>query len=218
MAADPRQEIVSTGQYLLSHQLAWGSTGNISARFDDNSFFISASGASLGTLTTENLSLCRVNGETVTHNVTPSKEHRVHAAVYLNDPKARAVIHTSPPYVSLIAAAKNYGDFVVEHFIEAAVMLQKIAWIPFMLPGSPEIIEAVGNAAKGSDVLMMQNHGIMVTGENMRKALNKVDTMEFLCRMVITAKSAGIDLRAISKDELEMLMNDSRARNLNYGS
>jgi len=88
MAADPRQEIVSTGQYLLSHQLAWGSTGNISARFDDNSFFISASGASLGTLTTENLSLCRVNGETVTHNVTPSKEHRVHAAVYLNDPKA----------------------------------------------------------------------------------------------------------------------------------
>lgn len=218
MAADPRQEIVTIGQYLLSHQLAWGSTGNISARFDDNSFFISASGASLGALSIENLALCKINGETVTHNVIPSKEHRVHAAIYANDPKARAIIHTSPPYVSLIAAAKNYGEFVVEHFIEAAVMLQKIAWIPFMLPGSPEIIEAVGVAAKESDVLMMQNHGIMVTGENMRKALNKVDTMEFLCRMIIMAKSANIELRALSREELELLLNDSRTRNLNYGS
>lgn len=218
MAADPRHDIVSTGQYLLSHQLAWGSTGNISARFDGSSFFISASGASLGTLAVDNLALCKVNGEKIASTVTPSKEYKVHAAIYKNDPKANAVIHTSPPYVSLIAASVDANRIITEYFIEAAVMLQKVAWIPFMLPGSPEIEEAVGEASKTSDVIIMQNHGLMVSADAMRKALNKVDTMEFLCKMLITAKSAGIELRRITPEEIDRLLNDSRQRNLNYGS
>ena len=218
MAADPRHDIVTTGQYLLSHQLAWGSTGNISARFDDQSFFISASGAGLGTLAVDNLALCRVNGEKIATTVTPSKEFKVHAAIYRNDPKANAVIHTSPPYTSLIAAAQAGPKLSVAYFIEAAVMLQRIAWIPFMLPGSPEIEEAVGEASKTCDVIVMQNHGIMVTADSIRKALNKVDTMEFLCKMLITAKSAGIELRQMTPEEVERLLTDSRQRNLNYGS
>lgn len=218
MAADPRHDIVAAGQYLLSHQLAWGSTGNISARFDGSSFFISASGAGLGSLAVESLALCKVNGEKIATSVTPSKEYKVHAAIYRNDPKANAVIHTSPPYTSLVAAAQAGPKLMVNYFIEAAVMLQRISWIPFTLPGSVEIEDAVGIASRTSDVIVMQNHGIMVSADTMRKAINKVDTMEFLCKMLVTAKSAGIELRQMSPEEVERLLNDSRQRNLNYGS
>jgi ribulose-5-phosphate 4-epimerase/fuculose-1-phosphate aldolase len=212
MAADPRHDIVTTGQYLLAHQLAWGSTGNISARFDENSFFISASGASLGNLATDNLALCKIGSETLVSSIIPSKEHRVHAAIYHNNPKVNAVIHTSPIYTSLIAAAETEIQIPVGYFIESAVILQSIAWVPFMLPSSDELVEAVGAASRESDVIIMRNHGIMVTGDSMRKALNKVDTLEFLCRMFVTAKSAGIDLRQMTSDEIKHLLDEPRPK------
>lgn len=210
MAADPRQEIVSTGAYLINHQLAWGSTGNISARFDETSFFISATGATLGALSQETIALCRTTGEPLVQTVTPSKEHRVHAAIYTSDPKAKAVIHTAPPYITLTAAACEEFQLEVGYFIESAVLLQKLSWIPFHLPGSPELEQAVREAAKTSDVMMLKNHGVIVSAESMRKALIKVDTLEFLCRMIITAKAAGIKLVGMENDSVRKLLEDPR--------
>ena len=217
MAADPRHDIVTTGEYLINHQLAWGSTGNISARFDDNSFFISASGATLGSLSTDTLALCRITGEPLVSTIKPSKEHRVHAAMYRSDPKAKAIIHTSPPYTSLIAAAGPSIGLPIGLFIESAALLQKIRWVPFLVPGSDELVEAVGSAAKESDVIMMQNHGVIISADTMRKALNKVDTLEFLCRMVITAKAANIELAPMSDECMHKLLSESAYRNLTYG-
>lgn len=217
MAADPRHDIFTTGEYLLNHQLAWGSTGNISARFDDNSFFISASGATLGNLSSETLALCRITGEPLVSSIKPSKEHRVHAAIYSSDAKAKAIIHTSPPYTSLVAAAGPSFQLPIGLFIESAALLQRISWVPFMVPGSDELVEGIGKVAKESDVIMMQNHGVIVSGDTMRKTLNKVDTLEFLCRMVITAKAANIELAPMSAECMHRLLSESAYRNLTYG-
>jgi len=85
--------------------LVWGASGNMSMRADADSFFITASGKSLGDITGRDVVRCRIDKDKPVKNA--SMEWGLHRGIYRNRSDACAVFHSQPPYSTLIACAKN---------------------------------------------------------------------------------------------------------------
>jgi ribulose-5-phosphate 4-epimerase/fuculose-1-phosphate aldolase len=62
-------------------------------------------------------------------------------------------------------------------------------------------------------VLILGNHGLVVWGKNLEECLIKTESVEFLCRMQITAASAGIKLNYLGEDVMKELQNHLKTMN-----
>ena len=210
--------IIDAGAYMLKQGLSWGGTGNISALADDGRFYVSASGSRLGELDEGKIAVCYLDSEGYGPEARPSKEYNIHRQVYLNRPGTKAVVHTSPPFITLMAAAQKRHGFELKYFVESMVLLREMAWVPFLIPGSDELAKGVGEASRSADVIMMKNHGVIIAADSMTKAMNKLETLEFLCRMLVMAKSAGIELEPVGDEMMDRLLSESKYKSYSYGS
>jgi L-fuculose-phosphate aldolase len=120
----------------------------------------------------------------------------MHAAVYEVRPDIHAVLHASPFYSTLVAcsAASVPGDL----FVENMYYLERIGRVRYCHPGSAALGEAVREQAAVANVLLLDNHGVLVYDTSVQEALLALHTLEFVCRMMITAQSAGLELQHLS--------------------
>ena len=174
--------------------LVWGTSGNMSAKADAVSFFITASGKSLGDISEKDLVLCRRDGDSADGKA--SLEWRLHSAVYGNAKNARAVFHSQAPYSTLLACAKN-KELKTAIIPETIAYLSKVEVVPYCHAGSAELAKKAGEYAKKADVLLLENHGVVTYGQSIEEVVNKTLTFEFLCRLTVLSRSAGIELKTI---------------------
>ena len=191
---EAREQLRAAGRYLLEHDLAWGNAGNLSARIAGGRYLITASGTRLGELEVEDFAECRV-GEAGGQAPRPSKERPMHEAIYARRPEINAVLHASPFYSTLIACS----DVAVPSswFVEAMYYLERVARVPYFHPGSVELGAGVREQAGRANILLLENHGVLVYDSSVREALMGLHTLEMVCRMWITAEGAGIPLRGL---------------------
>ncbi len=190
-----KSELSATGRYLLAHQLVWGTSGNLSARVDDDSMLVSASGTNMGELGPDDFVVVRVSNGTWNGARKPSKEVPMHVGVYQQRPDAKVVLHSSPHYTTLLACSDE--RISSELFIETMYYLERIAWVDYAHPGSAELGASVKAAAREAEVIMMRNHGVILFDQSFQEAILRLQTLEMACRMVVEAKAAGVTLRRI---------------------
>jgi L-fuculose-phosphate aldolase len=188
------QGLQAAGRYMLENDLAWGNAGNISARLDPDRYLITASGTRLGELASDDFVECSLDGS-FSGNRKPSKETPMHRAIYEQRPEIGAVLHASPFYITLVACADIQvpGDL----FIEDMYYLERIEHVAYFHAGSSELGAAVYEKARLANILFLDNHGVLVYDTSIREALMGLQTLEMVCRMVITARSAGFELRSL---------------------
>jgi L-fuculose-phosphate aldolase len=195
-ATELRAALREAGRYMLANGLAWGNAGNLSARLSADRLLVTASGTELGALADDDLVECPVDGDTGwTYARRPSKEMPMHRAVYAARPEVGAVLHASPFYGTLVAcsALELPGNL----FVEDMYYLERVARVPYQHPGSAALGEAVAAHARDANVLLLNNHGVLVYDTTLKEALMALHTLEFVCRMVVAARSAGVELRAL---------------------
>src|SRR5690606_29487109 len=117
----------------------------------------------------------------------PSKELPLHRAVYAGRPDAAAVLHGAPFHATLVACSEIAVPD--DLFVETMHYLERVARVPYHHPGSQDLAEAVGNAARSAEVLLLENHGVVVLGESLSEALQGLQVLELACRMVVTARA-----------------------------
>lgn len=174
--------------------LVWGTSGNMSMRADEGSFFITATGKSLGDITGKDIVLCRTGSDS--GNKKASMEWGLHSGIYRNRIDANAVFHSQPPYSTLIACAKD-KKIKINLIPEAIAYLEKIEVVPYRHAGSVELAEKCAEGAKKADVLLLENHGVVTVGSCIEDAVNKTLTFEFLCRLNVLSKAANMELKEI---------------------
>ncbi|WNQ09099.1 class II aldolase/adducin family protein [Paenibacillus aurantius] len=187
------RQLREVGRYMMDHELAWGNAGNISARTGEDRYVISASGTFLGELGEDDLVECSFHGgATLPGARKPSKEQPMHRAVYEARPDIHAVLHASPFYSTLFAcsAAQVPSDL----FVETMYYLEKTARVAYHHPGSEALGEAVREMAREADILLLENHGVLVYDSSIPEARMALQTLEMACRMLLTAKGCGIPL------------------------
>lgn len=189
-----RDELAEAGRYLLANDLAWGNAGNLSARTADDRYIITASGTRLGELAHSDVVACAIAGG-FEGDRKPSKERPMHEAIYAARPDINAILHASPFYSTLVACSD--AEIPSDLFVESMYYLERIARVPYRHPGSTDLGAAVGEQAKRANVLLLENHGVLVYDTTVREALMGLHTLEMTCRMWITARNAGITMRKL---------------------
>ncbi|SFM28350.1 class II aldolase/adducin family protein [Salibacterium qingdaonense] len=192
------KELHEAGMFMKENDLVWGTAGNISARDGGNQFYISSSGTHVGNMNVDDFSLCSFEEGWVSGK-KPSKEYNMHRAVYEERPEIGAILHASPFYSTLIACSAV--ELPSNYFVEAMYYLERVERIPYFHPGSRELADAVKEKAKDTNVMLLENHGVLVYDENIKEARMALQTMEYTAKMHITAIEKGITMQGMSKDQ-----------------
>ncbi|MFY0543895.1 class II aldolase/adducin family protein [Brevibacillus sp. H7] len=192
-------ELQKTGKYMMEYGLAWGNAGNISARIDDARYVITASGTFLGELDHSDFAVCSLDGQTPpVAQKKPSKETPMHRAIYETRPEIQAVLHASPFYSTLAACSSI--EIPSDWFVETMYYLERIERVPYHHPGSLALGEAVREKARHANILLLENHGVLVYDVSIQEARMALQTLEMACKMLITAKQANVKITALSPE------------------
>ena len=193
---EARAQLQAAGRYLLRHDLTWGNSGNLSARLRPDHILITASGTRLGELDDDDFVICPLAASPAdAYTRKPSKETPTHAAVYQARPDVGAVLHASPFYSMLVACTD--AALPAGLFVEAMYYLERVARVAYAHPGSIELGDLVGQQATQANILILENHGVLVYDTSVPEALMGLHTLEIACRMVVEAGRAGLQLRSL---------------------
>ena len=208
---EARRELQAAGRYMLENGLAWGNAGNLSARLSATRGLITASGTRMGELSDDDFAEFAIGaGETPSGARKPSKEVPMHRAVYQARPEIGAVLHGSPFYSTLLACAG--GSLPGDLFVEDMYYLERVARVPYAQPGTQALGEAVGAQAPLANVLLLENHGVLVYDTSVREALMGLHTLEMTARMVVTARASGLNLQALPAETVAEFLERSGYR------
>ncbi|MBS4205201.1 class II aldolase/adducin family protein [Lederbergia citrea] len=202
-----QEQLQQVGRYMMENNLAWGNAGNISARIADDQYLITASGTYLGELSENDFAHCSFNGPISSSESKPSKEMPMHKAIYEERPEINAVLHASPFYSTLIACSKV--DPPTNLFVESMYYLERVERVPYYHPGSVELGEAVRKQASKANILLLENHGVLVYDTSVKEARMSLQTLEMVCRMFITAGKSGIELNTLSNETVDDFLHHS---------
>jgi len=195
------------GRYMMDHHLAWGNAGNISAKTSDEKFLITASGTYLGELSADDFVECFFDGRDTQSEKKPSKEVPMHLAIYESRPEIQAVLHASPFYSTLVACSNL--DIPSDWFVESMYYLEKVERVGYHHPGSKELGEAVREKAKKANILLLENHGVLVYDTSIKEARMALQTLEYTCKMMVTAMGASVNMNSLSEEVVTDFLDSS---------
>lgn len=194
----------------MKNQLAWGNAGNISARSAENKCIITASGTYLGELDKEDFVECTFDTTISDYRRKPSKEMPMHQAIYEERPEINAVLHASPFYSTMVASSGI--ELPSNLFVESMYYLERIERVPYYHPGSIELGEAVRKVAAKTNVIILENHGVLVYDTSLKEARMALETLEMVARMTITAKNFSSEFKPLSTETVQDFLQNSGYR------
>jgi ribulose-5-phosphate 4-epimerase/fuculose-1-phosphate aldolase len=202
-----RTNMVDLCRSLYDRGFTVGGAGNVSARVDEQTFQATPTGACLGRLKAEELSLidsqgCLLSGK------KPSKEVKFHLALY-QDPKVQAVVHLHSTWTTRLSCIKDLDEEnSIRPFTPYFVMkIGKVALIPYCKPGDENLARELGKWAGKRNAFLLQNHGPVTTGDSLESAMDLMEEFEETAKLVYLLK--GETVKYLSEHEIAQLMNQS---------
>ncbi|MCX7864414.1 MAG: class II aldolase/adducin family protein, partial [Novosphingobium sp.] len=183
-ATDQRRELVDIVNELYQFHIITATGGNVSVRCHDNpeECWITPASMFKGDLRPEMMVRIGMDGRKCDPDApAPSSEWPFHTQTLVKKPAAMAVIHAHAPYATILA---NTGIPFLPISTEAA-FFGDIRRIPFTMPGTGELAELVSEALTNESVVLMENHGIVVTGTSLRRACDTVQIIERTAEVIV---------------------------------
>ncbi len=132
---------------------------------------------------------------------SPSSEALMHTAVLRAKPEAQAVIHCHAPHATILV---NAGLPFLPVSTEAA-FFHKIGRVPFMMPGTQELADAVVEALGDGWAVLLQNHGLLVAGRSLRRAADLAEIIERASEVILGCYAVGKEPPVLPEETVEML-------------
>lgn len=183
-----RAAICETCRSLWQRGLVGAIEGNVSCRLNDAEILATPRGFHKGTLRPADIVHLDLQGNSFDDR-QPSSEIAVHLEAYRERPDCLAVVHAHPPTATGFALAHvTLPDGYVP---EAMVVLGTVPLVPFGMPGTTELSDALRPFLAGHKTFLLANHGALTLGDDLFDAFARMETLERVCRNYLIAKMIG---------------------------
>ena len=192
-------ELIDAGREIVAQGLVRGSGGNLSGRFDGN-IWITRSGADLGVLTEADF--VQVSPLPESHELTPrpSSELSMHLAAYESRPETTAVFHVHPPKaISLGLIGRSLPALTPDFYLHLGPAVPLVSYIT---PTKAELAAGVAQQLRDNPAVLLQNHGVLVTGKMVRQALLRLFLLEEHAAIYLDALATGEGIRLLSEMDM----------------
>jgi len=185
----PAQQIVMIMERIYAYGMTTTSGGNLSIRDDDGGLWITPGGVDKGSLTPADIMRVAPDGR-VEGRHKPSVELPFHQLIYQRRPDIRAIAHAHPPALVAFSIVRRVPDtFLVPNM---RLVCGEVGMAPYGLPGSSDLGEKIaGVFARGCNVVVMENHGVVVGASDLFKAFMAFETLDYCARLEIDARRIG---------------------------
>lgn len=200
---DPRAEMVRAINELYGLGLITATGGNVSVRIEDREeCWITPSQLYKGDLRPELMVRIDLAGNVLDEGVpAPSSEWPMHTAIYRARPEVRAIVHAHAPYATILALS---GLPFLPITTEAA-FFREVPVVPFIMPGTKELAEAVVRTMGKNPVCLLQNHGVVVAATSLRRACNILEVVERTAQLIWGCYAVGKKPPTLPKDVVRAL-------------
>ncbi|MBV9530121.1 MAG: class II aldolase/adducin family protein, partial [Bradyrhizobium sp.] len=165
-----RAAIIAKCRWMNASGLNQGTSGNISARYEDK-MLITPSAIPYEAMLPEMIASMPINasyGEW-TGPLRPSTEWRFHLDILRARPDVGSVVHTHSTYATVLAIARR--SIPACHYMMAAFGGNDIRCAGYARYGTKELSELAVAALEGRNGCLLANHGMIAVGANLEKAM-----------------------------------------------
>jgi len=168
---------------LYNNGLTTTSGGNISLRISDDVILITPSATDKGTMKWKEIGIMTIQGKNLTPELKPSIESRMHLSIYRKKKNVLAIVHAHPVFASSFTATKCEIDTTLT--AEAAAILGAPLMVPYALMGTVDLARVVSESIMKSEILLLENHGVLTTGTTLLQAFDRIEVLENAAKMTL---------------------------------
>ncbi|MBI1779124.1 MAG: aldolase [Proteobacteria bacterium] len=175
----------------------------------DDRFLVNPEGLFWSEITASSLLLCDLDGKVIEgEGKLERTAYCLHAPIHRMNPKARALLHTHMPYATALCLLD--GGRLEPTNQTAVVFWDRIAYDEnyLGLAMEPEEGVRVGNILGDKDIVMMRNHGPMVSGPSIAQAFGNLYFLEEACKVQLIAMSANRPMKPIQPKIAESVVKE----------
>jgi ribulose-5-phosphate 4-epimerase/fuculose-1-phosphate aldolase len=198
-----RQAIADLGRSMFERRLTFGSSGNISVRFEDG-WLMTPTNVSLGQLDPDRMSRLDAEGGLVSGD-PPTKESALHLSMYRQRASAQAVVHLHSTHSVAVSCLADIDPEDVLPAITAYYIMRvgRLPLVPYFPPGDPELGAEIGRLASRHAAMLLANHGPVVAGTSLEAAGNAIEELEETARLYLLLR--GCNIRYLSREAIAYL-------------
>ncbi|MBI9048508.1 MAG: class II aldolase/adducin family protein [Anaerolineaceae bacterium] len=178
MFEQEKQLIVSTAQELVKKGYLMATGGNISLRLPGNkSFAVTPSNVDYMTMTSDQICILDFDLKQLEGDLPPSVEAGMHCGIYITRQDVSAIVHTHQVYASALTLIKKPIPALFDE--QARFLGRQVDIIPYGPSGTGMLKKTVAKHVKNkNNAFMMQNHGALIFGHDMERAIHNVEILE----------------------------------------
>ncbi len=181
------------------HSLVTSLEGTFSTRVDEKTILITPYGIDRKYLDIEHMVLVQ-DGKTE-EGKTPSRSLKLHLEIYRKQPDIHAIIIAHPTNVMAFGVSDTRLD--TRTIPESYIVLRDIPMLPYGAQFM-EMENLTSMVSADVPIVLVENDCLVVTGENLLHAYDRLEVAEFSAKAVIEAKSVG-EIIPINDDQVEAL-------------
>ena len=197
-----RAAIVATLKEMVDSGLVINTSGNVSLKID-NHVLLSPSGASYATLVPSDILVMDQDKNILDGSLLPSSETDLHYALYTSNKDIKAIVHTHSLYATAVSNIVNELPAVHYQIVDLGGM---VPVAPYETFGSPELASAVTTHIRGRSAVLMQNHGAVTIGDNLREALNRSILLEWLSSLFLISSHEKMPPSSLTEQQLRAVV------------
>ena len=205
---EKRQSIIDACLRMNVLGINQGTSGNISLRHGDG-MLITPTSTPYEAMKPEQIVYMHLDGN---HDPDqrPSSEWRFHRDILKARPEVQAIVHSHPPYSTMLAIMGM--EIPPVHYMVAVAGGDTIRCAPYATFGTQELSEHAVRALEGRLACLLEHHGMIAVGPSLPKAMWLAVEVETLARQYHGCLQIGTP-PLLSKEEIEKV----RVRMAGYG-
>lgn len=200
-----KQEVLDSALWLSRNQYFGSylsSGGNVSARVPGKELFaITPSSVPYDELTTDEICLLDFDLKRIEGDLKPSIEAGMHATIYSRRSDVEAVAHTHQFHASIFSVLNKP---IPPLFDEITLFIgNQVDVVPYAISGTDALAAQVGRTvANGCFCFIMQNHGALNLGRNLKEAMRNAELLEKIAKVYHSALSTGLPITTLPENAL----------------